>query len=188
EQNLRRAAGLIEHFKEVSVDRTSDGQRRFELGPYLDELLESLRPSWKHRPVVVECAVERGLWMDSFPGALGQVLSNLVQNALLHAFAPEQPGRIRIRAERLGESQLRLEVADDGRGIPAEHLARVFDPFFTTKRGQGGTGLGLHISYNLVVQKLQGLIRVHSAPGQGCRFELLLPCVLAPAAPPEPGT
>ncbi|WP_374434802.1 two-component regulator propeller domain-containing protein [Inhella sp.] len=188
EQNLRRAAGLIEHFKEVSVDRTSDGQRRFELGPYLDELLESLRPSWKHRPVGVECAVEPGLWMDSFPGALGQVLSNLVQNALLHAFAPEQPGQIRIRAERLGESQLRLEVADDGRGIPAEHLARVFDPFFTTKRGQGGTGLGLHISYNLVVQKLQGLIRVHSAPGQGCRFELLLPCVLAPAARPEPGT
>ena len=173
--NLRRAADLVAHFKEVSVDRTSDGQRRFELGPYLDELLESLRPSWRHRPVQVHCAIEPGLWLDSFPGALGQVVSNLVQNALLHAFEPEQAGRLTLSARALSPERLRLEVADNGRGIAAAHLGQVFAPFFTTKRGQGGTGLGLHISYNLVVQKLGGEIRVESEPGQGTRFVLLLP-------------
>ncbi|WP_184044649.1 sensor histidine kinase [Inhella inkyongensis] len=172
--NLRRAADLITHFKEVSVDRTSDERRRFELGAYLGDLIESLRPSWKRRPIELQIEVEPELWMNSYPGALGQVVGNLIQNALLHAFEPEQAGRLRIEAKALGERVL-LNVIDNGRGVAAEHLARLFDPFFTTRRGQGGTGLGLHISHNLVVQRLGGVITVHSSPGQGCRFELILP-------------
>ena len=173
-RNLRRAADLITHFKEVSVDRTSDERRRFELGAYLGELIESLRPSWKRRPIELEVEVEPELWMDSYPGALGQVIGNLIQNALLHAFEADQAGRVRIEARMLGE-RVRITVSDNGRGVAAEHLARLFDPFFTTRRGQGGTGLGLHICHNLVVQRLGGIITAHSSPGQGCRFELILP-------------
>jgi len=175
ERNLERAAQLIRSFKQVSVDRTSDGRRRFDLATMIAELIDSLRVTWKRRPISLDVECADGIELDSFPGALGQVLTNLIQNALLHAFAPEQPGHMRIRATRAADEAVELEFSDDGDGLDAPTLARIFDPFFTTKRNQGGTGLGLNIVYNLVVQKLGGSIEASSEPGQGLTLRMRLP-------------
>jgi signal transduction histidine kinase len=134
--------------------------------------------------------VEPGIVMDSYPGPLGQVLINFVNNALLHAF--EGPGGTMVVAAALsGPDRVRIEFRDDGRGIPAEHLSRIFDPFFTTRMGQGGTGLGLNIAYNIVTTLLGGTIRVESGADKGTAFILDLPLRAAPVpepAAPQPAT
>jgi len=175
ERNLERAAHLIRSFKQVSVDRTSDGRRRFELATQISELIDSLRVSWKRRPVTLSVECPSGIELDSFPGALGQVLTNLIQNALLHAFDPEEPGEMRITAKNMDASTVEIVFEDNGKGMTQVTLARIFDPFFTTKRNQGGTGLGLNIVYNLVVQKLGGEIEAASNPGKGLRLCIRLP-------------
>ncbi len=114
--------------------------------------------------------------MDSFPGALGSVLTNLIQNALVHAFAPEDQGAIAIEFEATVANWVCLSVRDNGAGIYAENLSKIFEPFYTTKRGQGGTGLGLHVVYNLVTQKLGGRVDVTSTKGKGTCFRVHLPC------------
>ncbi len=177
ERNLERAAHLVRSFKQVSVDRTSDGRRRFVLATQIDELIESLQVTWKRRPVALEVDCPKDIELDSFPGALGQVLTNLIQNALLHAFEPDQRGRMRIAVRMLDAARIELVFEDDGRGLDADTLARIFDPFFTTKRNQGGTGLGLNIAYNLVAQKLGGRLTAESAPGKGLRLVMQLPRV-----------
>ncbi len=175
ERNLERAAHLIRSFKQVSVDRTSDGRRRFELATQISELIDSLRVSWKRRPVTLSVDCPSGIELDSFPGALGQVLTNLIQNALLHGFDPEEAGQMRIGVKQLDPSTVQIIFEDNGKGMTQATLARIFDPFFTTKRNQGGTGLGLNIVYNLVVQKLGGEIEASSKPGQGLRLTIRLP-------------
>jgi len=172
--NLRRAAELIQSFKRVAVDQSSDERRRIHLKAYFEEVLVSLRPKMKTTPHRIELDCPEELELDTIPGAWSQVLTNLVVNALSHAFEPGQPGLMRIRVDRFGE-MLRVRFDDTGRGIPTENLAKIFDPFFTTRRGQGGTGLGLHIVFNLVHQTLGGSISVESAPGTGTCFTILLP-------------
>jgi signal transduction histidine kinase len=120
--------------------------------------------------------------MESYPGPLGQILINLINNALLHAFDGRQNGKITIAAEALKDSTIRLTVTDDGIGIPTSNLNRVFDPFFTTKLGFGGSGLGLNITYNLIQELLGGDIHVTSTEGQGTCFTLTLP-LRAPSPP-----
>ena len=176
-RNLERAAQLIRSFKQVSVDRTSDGRRVFALDRFLRELTDSLVLTWKGRPITLDVQCAPDLAMDSFPGALGQVLTNLIQNALLHAFAPGQTGRMVIEVRIVSAALFAIDFSDDGNGVGAAELARIFEPFYTTKRNQGGTGLGLHVVYNLVTQKLGGSISVSSAPEHGLRLSMLLPRV-----------
>ncbi|MCK7595184.1 two-component regulator propeller domain-containing protein [Pseudomarimonas salicorniae] len=176
QRNIERAADLVQSFKQVSVDRSSDGRRRFVLAQFLADLTTSLRPLWRHRPVTLRIDCDEELEMDSFPGALGQVLTNLVQNSLLHAFQGEVPGEMRIEASVLEPGRLRLRYADNGRGMSEATAARAFEPFFTTRRGGGGTGLGLHIVHNLVREKLGGSLRMDTHPDTGTRFEIDLPC------------
>ncbi|WP_353860435.1 PAS domain-containing sensor histidine kinase [Azospirillum formosense] len=187
--NLERACTLVQSFKQVAVDQTSEARRPFELRGYLDGVLGSLAPQMKgggHR-VTLECP--DGLMMDSYPGALSQVVSNLVVNALLHAFRPGVPGTIAVAARADGPSSagapgVVLEIADDGRGVPPDHIERIFEPFFTTRRAEGGSGLGLHIVHNIVTGTLGGRIAVASQPGAGCRFTIHLPLTASPLAPP----
>jgi len=115
--------------------------------------------------------------MDSYPGPLGQVLTNLINNAMLHAFEDRTGGLVRVIAALHGESDVRITVQDDGNGIPDAHVPRIFDPFFTTKLGRGGSGLGLSVVYKLVNDALQGSISVQSQAGRGTAFTLLLPLV-----------
>lgn len=174
-RNLGRASDLIKSFKTMSVDQSSEARRRFELSDYVQDVLRSLHSLHARRPIQVLFHSAATVTLDSYPGALAQVLTNLLSNALSHAFAPEDAGQITIQVGPGPDGWARLSFADSGRGIPAEHLARIFDPFFTTARSRGGSGLGLSIVHTLVTQRLQGRITVHSEPGQGCRFELLLP-------------
>lgn len=173
-RNLQRADRLIKSFKLVAVDQTTEERRRIELGAYLNAILISLGPSLKkaHHAVAIDCP--EPVWIDTFPGALYQIVSNLVMNSLHHAFAPEQSGTITVGA-RLNGNVVELTYRDDGIGMSDAVRARVFEPFFTTRRGQGGSGLGLHVVYNLVTQLLRGSIRVDSAPGAGAVFEIFVP-------------
>lgn len=169
--SLLRAGTLIASFKQVSVDQQSDQRRRFGLKAFLNEVQTTLTPTLRrtrHR-LVIDCPEE--IELDSYPGALFQILTNLVNNALLHAFDTEIPGQMQIQARSDGE-RLTLVFSDDGRGMDAQTALRAFDPFFTTRRGGGGSGLGLHIVHNLVTQLLAGEIELHTAPGQGTRFTM----------------
>ena len=180
--NSTRAANLVQSFKLVAVDQSSDERRAFLLRDYIDELLRSLHPTYKARTALtisVDCPAD--LELDGYPGALSQILTNLIMNALIHALDPEQPGRIAISARPCAGDMVELSVADDGNGIAPEVLPKVFDPFFTTRRGSGGSGLGLHIVYNLVTGRLHGTIGVESRPGHGTRFTLRFPRVTDPA-------
>jgi signal transduction histidine kinase len=120
--------------------------------------------------------------MDAYPGPFGQVLTNLINNALLHAFEGRSRGRMLLTAQLARPGWVELRFSDNGRGISAEHLHRIFEPFFTTKLGQGGSGLGLSISYNIVKSLFGGEILVEAAPGDGCCFVLTLPL----SAPEQP--
>lgn len=174
-RNLERAAQLVQSFKQVSVDRTSEGRRRFELHGFIDELVESSRSLWRGHPVELRIRCEQNIRMDSFPGPLGQVLINLIQNALLHAFPNDRAGTVQIAASKIDDHSVCIEVSDDGQGMSHKVAAQVFEPFFTTKRNEGGTGLGLHVVFNLVTQKLGGRIEVDSEPAHGTRFRIELP-------------
>jgi signal transduction histidine kinase len=173
--NLDRAAHLIRTFKQVSVDRSTDDRRRFNLGQYIRDLIESLEFTWKRRPIKLEVDCDEDIELDSYPGALGQVITNLIQNALQHAFEGGRAGTMRLMARRVGNGLIDLSFADDGTGIAPDALVQVFEPFYTTKRGQGGTGLGLHIVFNLVTAKLGGRIEASGAPGRGMRFTMRIP-------------
>ncbi len=172
--NMNRAAELIHSFKQVAVDQTSAERRRFDLGTYIEEILNSLNPTIKKRRLAVEVTCPDGIAMDSYPGILSQVLTNLVMNALAHAYEEAQSGTLTIAVKDLGDEVV-LTFSDDGRGIPAENLPRIFDPFFTTKRSNGGSGLGLHIVFNVVTSSLNGQISVASQPGRGTTFTLRFP-------------
>src|SRR5690606_22350849 len=144
----------------------SDEPRRFEMKGWLEDVIRSLGPLLRktRHAVAIDCPAQ--LQVGTYPGALAQVLTNLVINAALHAYDEGESGRIIITVEDAAD-QLRLTVRDDGKGIAPQHLGRIFDPFFTTARHRGSTGLGLHIVYNLVTNKLQGRIDVESRPGVG---------------------
>lgn len=181
DNNTRRGAELVHSFKQIAVDQSSGKRRTFDLAEYLDEILLSLKPKLKTAPckVRVECPV--GIQMNSIPGALSQVVTNLVMNSLLHAFEGRSQGTITLQAEPAGEEVV-LTISDDGIGMSAADLNRFFDPFFTTKRGSGGTGLGAHIVFNLVTSVLGGSIRVASTPGVGMQVKMRLPLTLNAAA------
>jgi PAS domain S-box-containing protein len=175
ERSLHRASDLVRSFKQVAVDQTSERRRSFDLGDAVREVVDTLRPNLKGLPVKVRVDIAPGIPMESFPGPLGQVVINLVMNAVLHAFETRTDGLITIRAKRLDDVLVMLDVADNGNGIAAEHLPRIFDPFFTTKLGQGGSGLGLAIVHRLVTQVLGGQITVDSSTLEGTAFTLRLP-------------
>jgi PAS domain S-box-containing protein len=177
-RNLAKASELVGSFKQVAVDQTSSKRREFLVGQVVSEILVTLRPTFRGQPVMIDCAVAGDLTMDSYPGPLGQVLTNLVNNAVIHGFANGRAGRLVISAKARGSGEIELCVKDDGVGIAADILPRIFDPFFTTRFGKGGSGLGLHIVHNIVTNVLGGRVSVESRPGQGSAFTLILPCTV----------
>lgn len=183
-RSLRHAADLVASFKQVAVDQTSVNRRRFDLHDTVDEILLTLGPSIRKTPHAVRADIPEQVILESYPGPLGQVLTNLINNAMVHAFDGVSRGEVLIKAEALPNKQVRISVQDNGIGIPAANLERVFDPFFTTKLGRGGSGLGLNIVYNLVRDALGGSISVASEPGQGACFTLLIP-LQAPVVDPS---
>jgi len=177
-RGLRNAADLVSHFKQVSVDQTSEQRRRFRLNTLVEDVLSVLRPKLKHSQIDLQTGIELAQDLDGYPGALGQLLTNLVLNAQLHAFEGVAQPHIWIEARALADGELfELEVSDNGVGMSEEVRRRAFDPFFTTKMGQGGTGLGLNIVYNIATGVLGGQVELRSSPGQGTSFLFKLPLV-----------
>ncbi|MFT7519129.1 MAG: two-component system NtrC family sensor kinase [Kiritimatiellia bacterium] len=177
DQNLRRAADLVRSFKQVAVNQTSEVHATFFVREELNNVLIALNAETRRRHVQVDLQCAADLQMTSYPGPVAQLMTNLVMNSLLHGYDGRDGGLIRIDACRYGE-QIVLCYSDDGCGIPREHLRKVFEPFFTTRRGEGGTGLGLHIVYNLVYHKLGGKLELASDEGRGVHYRIVLPVVI----------
>ncbi len=175
--NITRAAELINSFKTIAVDQTSELRRSFNLKKILLELELTLRLQLKQRKVSLMIDVDPELGMDSFPGPLTQIIINLFNNALAHAFDATEGGHVQLtaRPDVSHGGYLIISFQDNGCGISKENLTRIFDPFFTTKLGQGGSGLGLHISYNIIYGVLGGTITVQSVVGNGTEFLIKLP-------------
>ncbi len=177
ENNLMRAADLINNFKQVAVDQTSEHRREFQLDKTIVEVLSTLDYMVRSRPITVHQDLQPGITMQSYPGPLGQVIINFFTNALTHAFSDDSPGQIWIRTTLQGDDCVTIEFKDNGVGIAQEHVNKVFDPFFTTRLGQGGSGLGLSIAYNITTAMLGGHIAVSSSAEQGTCFTVRLPRV-----------
>jgi signal transduction histidine kinase len=172
--NLERAAELVQSFKKVAADQSSEEKRAFEMKNYLEQILVSLRPQFKRTPHRVHMDCPEGLMLDSYPGAIMQIMTNLIMNSLIHGFADGLPGEIFVSVESAGDNVV-LAYRDTGVGMAQEQKERIYDPFYTTTRGSGGTGLGMNIVYNLVTQTLKGSILLETSPGQGAIFILTLP-------------
>ena len=173
--NLHRAGELIQSFKQVAVDRSHVERRQFSLSEATDQIIASLRPVLKKAPITLSVDVPEGLLIDGYPGSYGQILTNLFLNAANHAFADGRAGAISISARPRGHDDIEIIFADNGAGMTSDVQRQAFDPFFTTRRNEGGTGLGLHIVYNLVTQQLGGRMMLDSRPGQGTTFRIIMP-------------
>lgn len=174
ESNLNRAAELVKSFKQIAVDQTSQQKRPFHVQELIDETLMSLGPRIKKTRVQVEVDCDELIKVIGHAGAFTQILTNFIVNSLVHAYDEGAEGTIRIHCEMDGE-MLVLVYSDDGKGMSEEHCSKIFEPFFTTRRNTGGTGLGMHIVYNLIHREEGGTIKVKSQPGEGTEFTVRLP-------------
>jgi signal transduction histidine kinase len=172
--NLQRANQLLGNFRQVAADQASEQRRVFDLAHTVQEIVHTLSPGLKRHPHRIVQNIPAGITLDSQPGPLGQVVINLINNAYLHAFENRNDGVLTISASE-AQDTVTLHFADNGVGIPAEHLEKLFQPFFSTKIGKGGTGLGMAIVNNLVTKALGGRVTVTSTPGQGAEFQVELP-------------
>ncbi|MGC2777777.1 MAG: PAS domain S-box protein [Bradyrhizobium sp.] len=175
--NLNRAAELIQSFKQVAADRNYSDQRTFDLADLTEQVVMSLRPGVRRQNLTVNVDCQPDLIMNSYPGPYGQVLTNLFLNAVAHAFPDGRSGVIEIAARESGRDNVEIIFSDNGCGMSLDVRRRAFDPFFTTRRDQGGTGLGLHIVYNIVTNRLGGRLDLDSEPGAGTRIQIILPRV-----------
>ena len=172
--NLNRASDLIKSFKQVAVDQTSEEKRRINVLEYAEEVLESLKPNLRRTLHEICVQGDRDVLIDTHPGALSQVITNLVMNSVIHAYDEGDVGHIQLTIQDCGD-RVSVLYADDGKGMDEDVCSKIFEPFFTTKRGSGGSGLGMHILFNQVTQTLGGSIELHSTPGRGTAFEISIP-------------
>lgn len=173
--SLQMAAEQVQNFKQVAVDQTSSQRRRFRLQQVVEEVTYTLKPQIKHTDHSVDIAIPGDIEMDSFPGPLGQVITNCFNNALVHGFENTNAGHLRIEATSLPDDQVLLSFSDDGKGMTQAQRARAFDPFFTTRMGHGGSGLGLHLVYNLVTGILGGTVELETSEAGGVAVRVRLP-------------
>lgn len=171
--NLTRAADLVGSFKQLAVDQTSDEPRHINMKRYIDELMISLRPYFRHTKHLFELSCADDIDIMSQPGAIAQIITNLISNTMTHGFEGIEEGLVKIEIER-AQGRVQLHYSDNGNGMSKKNLRQIFDPFFTTRRNKGGSGLGMSIIYNLVTNKLGGEISVSSEPNQGIHFYIIL--------------
>ena len=172
--NLMRASDLITSFKHVAVDQISDKVRLVDIPNYIDEIIQSLHPKLKQTSHCVRVHCKKGLEIYTHPGAIAQIIINLIINSIIHGFEKVNRGEINIDI-KLKQNNLYLNYQDNGQGMSEESLIKLFDPFYTTKSESGGTGLGTHIINNLVVDTLNGTIEAESLEGQGLKYHIIIP-------------
>jgi PAS domain S-box-containing protein len=173
--NLNRAAELVQSFKQVAADRNYSDKRIFDLGELTEQVVMSLRPGLRKQNVTLTVDCEPNLTMNSYPGPYGQVLTNLFLNSLAHAFPDGEGGAVDINVREVNQDNVEILFSDNGCGMSPDVRRKAFDPFFTTRRDQGGTGLGLHIVYNIVTNRLGGRLDLDSGSGEGTRIRIVLP-------------
>ena len=178
--NLNRASELIASFKQVAVDQTSETEREINLNDYIRDIIKSLKPSFKHNnhEIVVNCPED--LYIRCAPGAIAQIVTNMIVNSLVHGFEDTNDGKITLDVST-DNNTIEMRYRDNGKGLSNDDLDKLFDAFFTTKRGEGGSGLGTHIMYNLVTQSLSGHIEAQSKPGDGLQYTIRFPMKGKPA-------
>ncbi|MEH6444390.1 MAG: ATP-binding protein [Oceanospirillaceae bacterium] len=174
-RTLERASELVQNFKQVSADQVSSTRRTFDLHVMISELLATLAPTYKQHQI--EERIPQGIHLDSYPGSLAQVITNLTTNALAHGYNEQDKGVICIEAELVNNSSVKITFTDKGKGIPNAHIDKIFEPFFTTRRSSGGTGLGLNIVHNIVTSILGGRIWLESQVAVGTVFSIELPLI-----------
>jgi PAS domain S-box-containing protein len=175
ERNLSRAAELVSSFKQLAVDQTSYQRRSFNLRDVVHEIILTMKPTLRRTAIALHEDIPEELTLDGHPGPLGQVLMNLINNAIIHAYPEGAEGKVQLSATPEAGNGVRILVQDWGCGMDEGTQKRIFDPFFTTRMGRGGSGLGLHIAYTLTTGILGGRMSVTSRPGEGSVFELRLP-------------
>jgi len=168
-RNLEKTAQLVRSFKQISVDQSSDERRSFNICSYIQEIKLSIFHLTKKTNITIKVECANSIMIDSYPGALSQILSNLLINSTIHAYPNNEQGEIIIKVEVNGRG-IKLTYLDDGSGIPAHNLSKIFNPFFTTNREYGGSGLGLNIIYNIVTNRLEGSITCRSVLGEFTEF------------------
>ncbi|MDP3785728.1 MAG: HAMP domain-containing sensor histidine kinase, partial [Undibacterium sp.] len=174
-RNLHNASELVSSFKQVSVDQTSQQKRAFNLLKTSQEIVRTMQARINKDGHHLHLDMPEDIEIDSFPGPYGQVITNFINNALVHGFDGREQGKMHLTATRLDKDNIKICFADNGKGIKAEHLRRIFDPFFTTKLGQGGSGLGMNIVHNIIHDLLGGSIHVDSTEGVGTTITVVLP-------------
>jgi signal transduction histidine kinase len=173
-QSVTRAAALVASFKQIAVDQTSEQRRSFQLHQVVADNVAALRPSIRNDGIAMDVSIPADIACDSYPGPLGQVVTNLMQNALLHGFDEKASARVEVSAV-VKAGRVYLSVHDNGRGMEPHVMTRVFEPFFTTKLGKGGSGLGLSVSHRIATSVLGGDLTVQSRVGNGSTFTLEFP-------------
>jgi signal transduction histidine kinase len=174
--NLERAAKLVTSFKRTAVDQTSDEVRSFHVHQVVNDIINTLNSRFKKTDIAIQVNCPDDIKIKSLPGALEQILTNLLMNSFTHGFNEGQnAGIIQLKVQRLDGEQLHLEYSDNGKGIASENLEKIFEPFFTTHRAHGGSGLGMYICYNLVTTQLHGTLTCESIVGEGVVFKIDYP-------------
>ena len=168
-RNLERTADLVRSFKQISVDQSSGERRSFNINQYIQEILLSIRFITKKSRVEIQVHCDPVLVIDSYPGAISQIISNLLINSNIHGYPHNESGLITIVVERENDD-ITINYQDDGQGVSSNNISKIFEPFFTTNREHGGSGLGLNIIYNIVTNTLNGTIVCNSIEGQGVEF------------------
>jgi signal transduction histidine kinase len=174
QNNLERAAKLVSSFKNIAIDQVNQERRSFNVGSYIDEALLTLSPILNKEQLSVEVICPDDLWIDSFPSAISQIVSNLISNSVMHAFTDIEFGDIKIEIFK-EKNNVVFQYQDSGIGMSADTLDNLFDPFFTTSRNRGSSGLGMSVVHNLVTDVLKGNIHVSSKVNNGTAFTIEFP-------------
>ncbi|WP_286240700.1 sensor histidine kinase [Neptuniibacter halophilus] len=174
ESNIIKASNLISSFKLIATDQSYDAKQKFNLHNYLQSSIQTIYPQYKHQKVRFNLQIPEDIQLNSYPGALHHIISNLINNSILHGFEQKQGGNIVIHAECEGD-HLILDYRDDGRGLTAEEQKKLFEPFFTTKRGQGGSGLGMSIVFNIISRQLGGRAELPQEETPGFHLRMHIP-------------
>lgn len=176
--NLTRAAKLVESFKQVAVDQISEQRRVFQLQEFVEITIQNLSPSYEKKSINLETKFSGEITMDSYPGIFSRIILNLIMNSLIHAYSEQSRGNISLEFKTHEKNQeLEFIYSDDGKGMTADVVDQIFNPFFTTRRNSGGTGLGMHLVYNLITQQLRGKVRCESEINKGSTFTINIPLV-----------
>ncbi|MFL0798285.1 MAG: GAF domain-containing sensor histidine kinase [Cellvibrionaceae bacterium] len=173
-RNIDRASELIKSFKQIAVNQSYENTLVFDVTPVVNSVITTLTPKWKSKNINFIVNTPEELKLHGYAGAFSQVFTNLIVNSLIHGFENTNNGTIEITSKQRNDGLCQITYKDDGHGVSLDNIKNIFDPFYTTKRGQGGTGLGLHLVYNLVTHKMQGTIKAERL-NPGLCFQLTIP-------------